>query len=179
MINKNNFIKQLLLKISISIILFLIFIIGIKKDNNLYNMIHNYIYVNSISFAKFNTWYESHFGNLFIKLNEETIPVYNETFTYEKVDPYKDGYIFTVKEKYLVPFIRDGIVIYKGYKEDYGDVIIVEDDEGNDIWYCNITSNVNIYDYVKKEDYIGEAKDNKLILLFYKDGEKEDYKKYI
>ena len=85
-----------------------------------------------------------------------------------------------VKDNYLVPSIRDGIVIYMGTKEIYGKTIIVEDENGLDIWYCNIDfGNINIYDYINKGDYLGEALDNKLILVFQKGNEIEDYNRYV
>lgn len=39
--------------------------------------------------------------------------------------------------------------------------------------------NIKMYDYVKKGDLIGEAKDKKIYLLFEEKGKFLDYKKYI
>ena len=36
-----------------------------------------------------------------------------------------------------------------------------------------------MYDYLKKGSIIGEALDDKLVLVFTKDGKNLDYKKYI
>jgi D-alanyl-D-alanine carboxypeptidase (penicillin-binding protein 5/6) len=48
------------------------------------------------------------------------------------------------------------------------------------IEYGNLDDiNVKLYDYVKKGDLLGTVKDNSLYLMFEKDGNVIDYKKYI
>ena len=170
------------MKTMLSTILFLLYLVGVKKINNFDTFIYENIYNRSISFAAINRWYTEKFGNLFpINIfSENAIEVFDEKLIYSNYETYKDGIKLTVEKGYLVPFIDDGIVIFKGYKKDYGNVIIVENSDGVDIWYCNIINdNIGLYEYIKKGDYIGEANNNELILAFFKNGEIEDYKKYI
>ena len=177
-----KYIKTFFSKCMISIIIFLLYLIGRNKINNFDNYIYENVYNKNISFAKFNKWYNEKFGTFFPinNIGESIIEVFNEKLDYKDFKDYKDGVILTVEKNYLVPFIDDGIVIFKGKKKDYDNVIIVQNQDGLDIWYCDIVNdNIELYEYVKKGDYIGEVKDDKLILAFFKNGEKENYKKYI
>ena len=178
--NINIFIKRFLIKSMICMILFLIFLICNKKIVNFDSFIYDNLYTKSFSFAKVNSWYEKYFGNLFPINTVEDVKVFSETLTYKGKKEYKDGVMLEVSDNYLVPSINNGIVVYIGEKPDYGKTIIIEDEEGIDIWYSNINLlNINMYDYIKKGEYVGEAIDNKLIMVFQKDGKKEDYSKYI
>ena len=177
---ENNFFKRFLIKSMICMVLFLMFLIGIKKIEGFDSFIYDNVYSKNLSFAKFNSWYEKHFGNLFPINNVEEVGVFSESLIYNSSKEYKDGVILTVSDNYLVPSINNGIVVYIGVKEEYGNTIIIEDEDGLDIWYSNIDIlNINMYDYVKKGDYLGEVIDNNLIMVFQKDGKNEDYNKYI
>ena len=177
----NIFFKKLVTKIMICIILFLAFMICIKKVDGFDKLIYEHVYNKSFSFAKINSLYTSLFGNLFPQVDiQDDVLVSGESLVYKDVNTYKDGVILTVDDNYLVPFLKDGIVVFIGEKEGYGNVLIVEDEDNVDIWYCNITnSNINFDDYVKKGDIVGNVLDNKLIMVFKKDGEQLDYKEYI
>ena len=176
------FLKKFLFKMLISILLFLLFLIGTKKIENFDKYIYENIYNSNISFAAINTWYKERFGNIFPIDNivNNDIEVFNENLVYSNITEYKDGILLTVSDNYLVPVLNDGIVVFIGFKEGYGNTIIVEDENKLRIWYSNIEyGNITIYDYVKKGDVLGYSQDNKLYLIFEKDGQFEDYKKYI
>ena len=176
---ENNIIRKFLYKIFICFILFLLFLICNKKYSTFNSLFYEKIYNNNISFAKINKWYQSHFGNILPIKRVDDVLVFNESIIYDKKEKYLDGVALTVSDNYLVPVLNDGIVVFIGEKE-YGNTIIVQDDTGLEIWYSNISiGNITIYDYVKKGDYLGEVKDNKLIMMFKKNGEVEDYNKYI
>ena len=84
-----------------------------------------------------------------------------------------------VDYQYLVPSLDNGIVIFVGTKEDYGNTVIIQQENGIDVWYSNLEEvNIKLYDYIKKGSLIGMA-DQKLYLVFVKDGEIIDYHKYI
>ncbi len=177
-----KWIKLFLFKSMLAIILFLLYIICVRKIDSFDNYIYQNIYNKNISFAVFNKWYNEKFGSFFPinTINDSTVKVFSDKLNFLDFEEYKDGVILTVDKKYLVPFIDDGIVVFKGNKKDYGNVIIVENSDGLDIWYCNIVNdNIELYEYINKGDYVGEVENDKLILVFYKNGEKEDYKKYI
>jgi stage IV sporulation protein FA len=80
----------------------------------------------------------------------------------------------------MVPVLEDGIVVFMGEKEGYGNTVIVEQVNGVDVYYSNINSNnIKLYDYVEKGKLLGEVKDTKLYLVFQKDGKFLNYKKYL
>ena len=177
---ESKIIKKLLLKSLICVLLFILYLIFNKQSIGFKDTIYNNIYSSNISFAKINHWYESYFGSLFPIKTINEVQVFSESIAYKEKHKYEEGVLLKVSEKYIVPSINDGIIIYIGNKEKYGKTIIIADENGLDTWYSNINiGNVNIYDYVNKGDYLGEAIDGRLIMVFQKDGKYEDYEKYI
>ena len=72
------------------------------------------------------------------------------------------------------------MVIFVGEKENLGKTVIIEQVNGVEVWYSNLSSiNINIYDYVEKGSLIGEVSDQKLYLTFKKDGQILNYEDYI
>ena len=131
----NNFLRKLSIKVLISLILFLCFLIGIKKIEDFDKLIYENIFNSHISFAKINAIYNSYFGDLFpIKNIENDVLVFNDSLVYSNKEDYLDGVLLTVNDDYLVPIIMDGIIVFVGEKEKYGKTIIIEDEEGVDIW---------------------------------------------
>ena len=170
-----NFINRVLL----TTIIFLIGLILCKKDIEIKEFINKHIYTDSLKFTEVKKLYTKYFGK-YMNIKEETESVFTEKISYKNDSIYKDGVKLTVDENYLVPVITSGIVIFIGEKEDYGKTIIVEGIDGVNIWYCNIDfKDIKMYDYIEKGSLIGEAKDNKIYLLFEKDGKFLNYKEYI
>lgn len=174
-------VKVFLNKLLISIIIFLIALISVKKTPTLKPVLKDKIYEDSFKFITIKNFYEKYFGNfLSTTISKETTPVFNEKISYQKINKYKDGVELIVNENYLVPVIESGIVVYIGEKEDYGYTIIVEQVNGIDVSYSNINPiDIKIYDYVEKGSLLGESKSKNLYLVFQKNGEYLDYKKYI
>ena len=178
---ENNLIRDFIIKILISLIMFLSFLIGIKQDKNFKNIIYDNVYNNNISFAKLSSIYNNVFGSIFpLKTaTEETVMVFDDKLDYKSINTYKNGFILSLNRN-LVPNMFNGMIVFIGDKEDYGKTVIVETEDKTQIWYSNLEeTNLVIYDYIKKGDFIGEAKDNKLIMVFQKDGEYLDYKDFI
>ena len=108
------------------------------------------------------------------------LTVFSEKLAYDNLSIYHDGVKLEVDNNYLVPVSSEGMVIFIGEKENYGNVIIIEDIDGVDTWYGNIeTTAVKLYDYVTKGSYLGTTKGNYLYLVYQKDGEFLDYKSYL
>lgn len=175
-------IKQTLSKILITIIIFLIGMILTKTNPKYKIFIQENIYENSFRFTKINELYKKYFGNLLSLDNiiyEET-PVFNENITYTEKNTYKDGVALTVSTGYMVPSLENGIVVYIGNKEEYGQTIIIEQTNGIDVFYSNITNeNIKLYDYIEKGEYVGQTKTDKLYLVFQKNGTILNYQDYI
>ena len=46
--------------------------------------------------------------------------------------------VLTVTENYMVPCLKSGIVVYIGEKEEYGNTLVLEQEDGIDVFYSNI-----------------------------------------
>lgn len=163
-------------------ILFLGVLIYSKASDENKLFLYNKIFGSNFSFASINKLYQKYLGNVlpFKDIIKDTEPVFDETLEYTDTSIYKDGVKLTVTDSYLVPIFGDGIVIFVGKKDDYGNTVIVQQSNGIDVWYGNVTSlNVGLYDYVEKGSLLGESKDKNLYMVFKKDGKVLDYKEYI
>ena len=172
--------KSTALKFLVLVILTILNLILLKNDQFKTNF-YKYVYEDNISFAKINKWYQDKFGSSlpFSKYFETITPVFNEKLNYKEANKYKDGVSLLVEDNYLVPAIDSGIVIFIGEKEGYGNTIIIQQENGIDLWYSNLKEiNLKLYDYVKDGSLIGVSNSN-LYLVFYKDGEVIDYQEYI
>lgn len=175
-------IKQLLSKVLLTIIIFLVGMIIVKDNPKTKIFIQENIYEKSFKFTKIKNLYQKYFGNIFSieNLIYEELPVFSEQMTYTSKNTYKDGVALTVQSGYMVPSLEKGIVVYIGEKEEYGQTIIIEQTNGIDVFYSNITTeDIKLYDYIEKGEYIGQTKTDKLYLVFQKNGTILDYKDYI
>ena len=85
----------------------------------------------------------------------------------------------TVSEDYNVTMLESGLVVFVGEKEGYGNCVVVQQSNGIDVTYGNISEvNVKVYDYIEKGKIIGTAS-NKLYMTFASEGEFLDYRTYI
>ena len=165
-----------LIKLLTVILITLLVLILVKQNNNIKNIIYDNVYDKNISFAYINSLYKKYFGNnKFIDSKLNIKPVFNEKLVYSKKDKYKDGLILYTDGNYLLPSIDTGLVIFTGVKDGYGNVVIVEQVDGVDVWYGNLTNiNVKLYDYIEKGSLIGSC-DNSFYLVFKSNGEILNY----
>ncbi len=164
------------------VILVLVSLIVLKGNANLRNFIKEKVFNSNLNFASINEIYKKFFGSsLPLSDNtENTSTVAATKLEYSKTQKYKDGVQLTVKEKYAVPVMDSGLVIFAGEKEGYGTTIVIQRPDNVEVWYANLDNvNMSLYDYVKQGDIVGEAKEKTLYLVFTKDGKALDYKKYI
>ncbi len=176
------FLKKLTKKVLICILLLLIGLIVIKYDENNEQIIYKYLYENNLSFASINSFFKKYLGDILPFQTEATskvASVFNEEITYKSLNIYKDGVELNVSESYLVPVLEEGIVIFIGSKDDYGNTVIIQQTNGIDVWYGNVTNiNVSLYDYVSKGEFLAVTNNNILYLAFQKKGEFVNYKEY-
>lgn len=177
-----KYIRSLILRSLTVIILFLILAILSKSNETYKDVIVSNLYEKNISFAKIKNLYTKYLGGIvpLEKISPETTNVFHEQLEYTNESIYYDGVKLEVTNKYLVPIIEEGMVVYIGEKENYGNVVIIERIDGIDIWYGNMeTIAVKLYDYVEKSAYLGQTKDNYLYLAYYQNGKFLDYKEYL
>lgn len=180
---KNQFLS-FINKLLVCFLLFLSVMVLIKVKPEYKDKIYNKLFNNTFSFAKFNKWYKEKFGNALpiddIIPSNDTVSVFNEKLKYSEAISYKDGVKLTVEDNYLIPTLEGGVVVFIGEKEEYGNCVIIQQSNGIDLWYCNVTnSNLKLYDYVEKGSLVGEASGNYMYLVFQKDGKYLNYKDYI
>ena len=179
---KKNNIRGFANKMLILIALFLITLIAIKSNSTYRDFIYDKIYNNNFSFTKIKEFYNKYLGGVetLDRIVNNTTPVFNETLTYTSSSVYHDGVKLEVSNSYLVPVIEEGLVVFIGEKENYGNVIIVQGIDGVDIWYGNMANtSVKLYDYVDKGTFLGEVKGNSLYLVYSKDNKFWDYNNYL
>lgn len=160
------------------VLITLITLILLKGNSNFKEKFYKYVYENNISFPQINSLYQKYFGKPIPDIKEETKATFDEKLTFESKTKYKDGVELVVNSNYIVPAINSGMVIFIGKKDDYGNTVVIEQTDGTEVWYSNITTNLKMYDYVEKGNSIGEA-DKKLYLVFKKDGNILNYEDYI
>lgn len=167
-------------KLCLVTVITLLTLILIKQNQNIKNIIYDNVYDKNISFTYINKLYKKYFGNNDFLENKLNIkPVFNEKLSYSNKEKYLDGLVLSVDNDYLIPSIDAGLVVFTGTKEGYGNVVIVQQIDGVDVWYGNLTNiNVKLYDYIDKGNLIGNC-DNELYLVFKNNGEILDYEEKI
>lgn len=175
--------KPIIIKTLLSLILFFIIAIVCKKNPIYKNKIYNNLYEKNWTFTKVKEIYDKYLGSIIpidSIIKTPITPVFNEQLSYLSSSKYMDGVELEVQTNYLIPIIESGIVVYVGEKEKYGNTIIIQGMDGIDIWYGSInTSEVKLYDYVEKGNLLGEVKDNKLYLVWTKEGNFLNYEEYL
>ena len=177
-----SFFYKFMIRACICILIVLVGLVFLKYDKNNKQIIYRYLYENNINFATLNKWYTEHFGDIvpfqnMVKDNTEL--VFNENLSYKDASVYKNGVKLTVEDNYLVPIIESGIVVFIGNKDDFGKTVIIEQTDGVDVWYGNVTNiNVSLYDYVSKGEFLAEA-NGSFYMAFQKDGKYIKYQDYL
>lgn len=184
--NKENyigiFIKNIFIKVFLVVFLLVFCSLFMKKNNNYKSFIFDKIYNHNVSFAFIKKYYNKYLGDIipFESISPQKKVISLNKIEYIEKSTYNNGVKLKLDNNYLIPILNDGIVIFIGEKEGFNNTIIIEDDNRVDYIYGNLDDiNVKLYDYVKKGDLLGTVKDNSLYLMFEKDGNVIDYKKYI
>jgi stage IV sporulation protein FA len=180
-IKKKSMFEIFLNKFLISSLLTIICMIFLRKNVLFYNFFRDNILSVNFNFASVNDLYNKYFGGVLPLKNffSDSSLVFNEKLSYSGYEGYLDGVSLDVIDDYLVPSLDTGLVVFIGDKEGYGDTVIVQQANGIDVWYSNMSSiNVNMYEYVSKGNFIGNCS-SKLVLVFKKDGKVLDYNEYI
>ena len=176
--NIKKLIRVFITKVLLTIIVTLILLIGFKTNLDFKSNFNKYVYNTSLPFTDFKALYDKYFLGTKDNYND-TKEVFNENLVYTDKSMYEDGVKLIVKSNYLVIAIDSGIVVFIGDKDKYGKTVIVQQVNGVDVFYGNVNSSVNMYDYVEKGSLIGEVIDTNLFLAFQKEGNFVDYKEYI
>ncbi len=178
---RTKYINSLFTRVLVSIIFLLSSVIFIKHSNDNLLMYKDYVFTRSFKFAPINKLYKKYLGSIIPFDNvktEDTKTVFNETFNYKESNKYLDGTKFVVDDKYLMPALQSGIVVFMGEKDDYGKTVIIQGIDGVDIWYTNVNSSLKMYDYVEAHSLVGEALSNEVTLVIQKDNKYISFNDY-
>ncbi len=173
---QKKYIKSLFVRVLISIILFLILSIFVNySDENLLFIKKNF-YDKTFNFSGFTKLYNKYFGAILPEAND--LVVNKNELNYTEVNTFHNGASLSGVET-VSPF-KSGIVVFIGEKENYGNTIIIQGMDGIDYWYGNVTDvSIKLYDYIESDTVIANAKENKLYVLFMKNGEVLNFEEFI
>ena len=147
------------------------------KNKELYQ---KYVLEDSLEFTKINELYQSVFGSVDITKKNNDSEVVFGSITYTNVEPFKNGVKLTVGMNEVVNVITSGIVVFIGDKDDLGNTIIIQGNDGVDIWYSNITdTDMAVYDYVEAGSIMGTSNGEDIYITISKDGQFMSYEEYM
>ena len=176
----NIMIKRIIYKVLLVVIITIFGSLIVNKNSNIKNVIYDSVYINYLNFSHIKNIYNNYLGDIIPFQNvikEEA--VFNEKLKYRDLSTYNNGIKLTLNNN-IVPILDSGIVIYIGNKDNFNKTVIIENSDGVEEWYGNLDNiKVNLYDYVNKNDILGDTKDNTLYLEFKKDNKSLDYNKFL
>ena len=178
---KLKYAKNLISRVLITVIFVLgsIIFTNISEDNKA--LYQKYVLEDSLEFTKINELYQSVFGDVDIakKDNNTDSEVVFGDVSYTNIEPFKNGVKLTVGMNETISVITSGIVVFIGEKEDLGNTVIIQGNDGVDIWYSNITdTDISVYDYIEAGSILGSSNSEDIYLTINKDGEFINYEEY-
>ncbi len=179
--NKIIYLKHLITRILLSIIILLSIGIFIKIDYKNINYINKYLLEDSIKFTKINKYLSNKFGSIIPKVSNNTTLVFSSSdLLKNEYEEYEDGIKVYTGKNIPISLLSSGIVIYIGDKDNYGNTVIIQGDDGDYYYYGNLDNIcINLYDYLDKDTIIGESSDDYIYLVFKKDNKYLKYEEYI
>lgn len=131
----------------------------------------------NIDISYINKFYNKYIGRG--KKEEEEVLVANldSSKEYEKVG---ESVKFTMEAEEPITTLEGGIIVFIGDKDDLGNTVIVQGNDGVDIWYSNILmTDYSLYDYVSKGDKLGVSMSDNYLVTIKKDDKTLEYEEYI
>ena len=180
-IESNKYISNLFSRTLVAVIIVLLSAIYVNANDINLQKYKSSFFEKSFSFSKISNVYNKYFGKLIpIEIEKGTTKmVFNEGINYDDIEKYQNGFKLTLSNN-AVTSLYDGIVVFIGEKEGYGNTVIIQGTNGVDIWYGSVDNvGLTLYDYIEKGTMIGEGKDNTLYLVFNKENEYFSYEEYL
>ncbi len=176
---RGKYVKGLITRTLISVIFVLGSLIYINQNDKNKELFQTHVLQNSLSFTKINNLYQNFLGSIdFKKTNNNAKPVFNN-IPYTKIESYNNSNKLTVKKGEVIDVITSGIIVFMGEKEDLGYTIIIQGNDGVDIWYSGLeNSDYKVYDYVEKGSILGTSKEETIYLTIVKDKNYLTYEEY-
>lgn len=116
-------------------------------------------------FAAISNWYEGQFGEPLTFLPSTNKEVKNKEEDYamptfgkitESFEANGQGIFVETEVSATVEAVNEGLVVFAGKKEGFGNIVQIQHTDGSESWYGNLEEiSVNLYDYVDKEQKVG------------------------
>lgn len=162
-------------KLLLSIIVVLVCLIACNFSNELRDSFKKEVLEDNMKFNEFNKLYKK-----FMSGTGESQVVSNNVVDTDSMEEVDGRYKFNYGIDYQVEVLKPGIIVYVGDKDDLGNTVIVQGNDGVDIWYSNvILKEYSLYDYVSCGDILGISNDIYVTVSIYEDGELLKYEEYI
>lgn len=169
-IKDNCWISKLLL----SIIVVLSCLIVTNFDSEIRNNFNTNILEKNINFGYFKRIYNKFVGGK--EVDDTLVVSLTNLIDYTEEN---GSYKVNVSEGEGIEVMTSGIIVYSGDKDNLGNTIIIQGNDGVDIWYSNVSLNgFSLYDYVSKGDIIGISLSDYYYFNIVKDGKKMKYEEY-
>lgn len=169
-INNSSWLTKLLL----SIIIVLVSLIVCNFDSSIREKFTNEVLEKNINFGLYNKYYKK-----FMSKEEETVEVSNTLDDILDIEEVNGRYKIKQDIESPVVSLTPGIIVFNGLKEDLGNTIIIQGNDGVDIWYSGVTLNgFSIYDYISKGEIIGSCNGESILVSIVKDGDLLKYEEY-
>jgi stage IV sporulation protein FA len=168
--------EMFIFKILASICLFLIVAILFRNENPAFAKVRNvvqYTMETDFQFAVVSDWYESQFGKPLVLLpfmdgkksevgkNQVDGPHYALPASGRIVEGFAEngqGIIIETGKDATVEALNEGLVLFAGVKEGYGNTVVVQHSDDTETWYGNLTSiDVPPYKFIEKGTKLGLA----------------------
>lgn len=175
-----KYVKGLISRSLVAIIFVLCSIIFTNVSDKNKELYQKYVLEDSLEFTKINELYQSLFGKVdMTSKKDDDSSLVSGNITYTNIEPFKNGVKLTVGMNEVVNVITSGIVVFIGEKDDLGNTIIVQGNDGVDIWYSNITdTDIKVYDYIESGSILGTSNAEDIYITICKDGEYMSYEEY-
>ena len=179
--SKLKYFKNLISRILLTIIFVLGSIIFTNLNPKNKELYQKYVLEDSLKFTTINNYYQKLFGQVDLTSKKpSTTPAFSSSLNYSEIIPYKNGFKLTVNAQELINALASGIVVFIGDKDDLGNTIIIQGNDGVDIWYSNITdTDILVYDYVESGSIIGTSNSDYIIITLKENDKYLNYDEYI
>lgn len=178
---KIKYLKFLITRVLLSIIIIISICIYMKIDDKNVLLVEKYLFEDNLEFTKINNWYQENIGTIIPSVKENSNLVFSSNDIFNKnYEVYENGVKFSAQKNQPVSILNGGIVVFIGEKDNYGNTVIIQGNDGIDYWYGGISNlSVNLYDYIEKDTLIGETINDYLYLVLQKNGEFISYEEIL
>lgn len=174
----HKYISRIITNFLLVIIFVLISLIFTNQSDNFKSLYRKYFFEDNFSFAKFNNWYQTHFGTPIPSKGAEVMAQGTKNI-FSNPEKYYDGAKFKIGEKTTITNLKSGIVVYIGNKDNYGNTVVIQGTDGYNIWYGNLENiNVSLYSYIDANTILGNTVTDEFYLVINKDNKFIAYADY-